>query len=76
MTRQPDLFGGFAKHSAKQNSLFDTGGKVSSLSCAECGEPMEHTPSGYLCCPNGHGKLREAVAQDNDASGSWFDDSL
>lgn len=25
--------------------------------CGECGKPLHRTESGYLACPDGHGKL-------------------
>lgn len=59
MTTQPTIFG-FASTAARQAELFQRGGRVSSLSCGECGEPLERTPGGYLACPRGHGKLYEA----------------
>ncbi len=67
MTRQGDLFRSFGQVYGKQGSLFDTGPRLSSLSCVECGEPMEETPSGWICCPKGHGKLRaESEDKGND----------
>ncbi len=29
-----------------------------SLLCQECGRRLIHTPSGFLSCPLGHGRLR------------------
>lgn len=61
MTRQPDMFlPMLAEVRARQPELFQSGGRVSSLSCQQCGEPMERTPGGFLACPRGHGKLFEA----------------
>ncbi len=74
MSRQGELFSPFGRDHVKQGNLFDSGGKVSPLSCVECGEPMEHTPSGYIVCPRGHGRLLETTSQDVDAFGGWFDE--
>jgi hypothetical protein len=49
------------------------------LRCTECGQQLVPTPSGYLACPQGHGKL---IAQEPtteppgtvESSGLWFDD--
>jgi hypothetical protein len=57
-----------------QPELFDTGGRVSALTCQECGDPMEHTPSGFLCCPHGHGRLNLACVEDGPSG--WFEDDL
>ena len=59
MTTQPDLFAScLAEPQGGQLALFDfTGPPESSRTCAECGEQLVRTPSGYLCCPKGHGKL-------------------
>lgn len=57
MRTQRDLFNPFSREHAAQGELFDDGPEVSALSCVECGEPLERTPSGYLCCPKGHGRL-------------------
>ncbi len=29
-----------------------------SARCAECGEYLVQTESGFLCCPKGHGRLQ------------------
>jgi hypothetical protein len=43
---------------ARQGQLFETDGPPAvSATCRECGEFMERTPSGFLACPRGHGKL-------------------
>jgi hypothetical protein len=75
MHRQPDLFRPMcAEVSAHQRDLFDNDGPAdSALHCEECGEYLTHTPSGYVACPNGHGKLL-ADATDDDRCGSWFED--
>ncbi len=31
--------------------------------CAECGSPLDRTPSGFLACPQGHGGL---IVEDRD----------
>jgi hypothetical protein len=56
MTTQPTFFG-HANTSARQPELFDQGGRASSLTC-QCGHYLERTPSGFLTCPRGHGKLK------------------
>ena len=53
---QGNLFSRFASAHAVQRELF-TGPIVSESKCCECGENLVETPSGYLCCPQGHGKL-------------------
>jgi hypothetical protein len=51
-----------------------------SLRCGECGHYLTRTPSGYLACPLGHGKLiRETDSDpqpegDDERWGSWFSD--
>lgn len=76
MHRQGNLFNSFGRSYAKQGGLFDSGPRVSALSCGECGAPMEETPSGFICCPNGHGKLSVEAPEvhDTEANGSWFDE--
>lgn len=72
MTTQPTLFD-HANTRTRQGTLFDDDGpRESGLSC-ECGEPLIRTPSGYLSCGRGCGKLREDVADQGGESGSWFD---
>lgn len=73
MPRQGNLYDQFGRDYAAQRSLFDLAGpRVSSLTCCTCGEPLEETPSGYVTCPAGHGRLRaESVSEPN---GSWFDE--
>jgi hypothetical protein len=49
------------------------------LRCEVCDRQLVPTPSGYLACPDGHGKL---IAQEADTeppgpmepSGLWFED--
>ena len=60
MTTQP-TFWGHANTSARQGVIWDEGPHESGLSCAVCGEPLVATQSGFLSCPNGHGKLFEAA---------------
>lgn len=76
MAHQGELFSRFGRDHAAQRSLFDDGPRLSGLSCSECGEPMEETPSGFITCPAGHGRLNvEAPAAfDQDSNGSWFDE--
>jgi uncharacterized Zn finger protein (UPF0148 family) len=59
VTTQPGIFG-HADTRTRQAELFQRGGRVSSLTCESCGEPLERTPGGFLACPRGHGKLYEA----------------
>lgn len=60
MNTQPTFFG-HANTRTRQPRMFDDAGPAeSNLSC-ECGEPLTRTPSGFLCCPLGHGKLMEAA---------------
>jgi hypothetical protein len=59
VTLQPDLFLPMcARAMTCQAQLFDTDGPPAvTAQCAQCGEYLERTPSGYLACPRGHGKL-------------------
>ena len=59
MTRQGDLFHPMcATHHARQGQLFDTRGPAAvAVRCPECGHWLERTPSGFLACPRGHGRL-------------------
>ena len=45
------------------------------LRCQECGKQLVKTASGFLACPNGHGKLireeREEMPE-VEPWGSWF----
>jgi hypothetical protein len=69
VTRQPDLFLPMCARSiARQGQLFDTGGPPAlTATCRKCGEYLERTPSSYLACPRGHGKLlTEAAAEPED----------
>jgi hypothetical protein len=47
-----------------------------SLRCAECGHYLARTPSGFLACPLGHGKLIRETDDDpqpaDESSGLWF----
>jgi hypothetical protein len=77
MTHQRGLFGlKLAATRARQGELFDRGGKVSALSCEVCGEALEHTPGGYLACPNGHGRLQLAQVPEEEPSGLWIEEEL
>ena len=77
MTIQPDLFLPMcARVIARQGQLFDTDGPPAlTAKCRECGEYLERTPSGYLACPRGHGKLlTEAPADEapaDEPAPSW-----
>lgn len=76
MIRQGNLFSPFGSNHATQPSLFDSGPRLSDLSCGTCGVPMEETPSGYIVCPHGHGKLSVEAPEvhDTEGNGSWFDE--
>ena len=67
MHRQPSLFDPMcAETHARQGSLFDNDGPAdSALHCKVCGEYLTGTPSGYLACPKGHGKLRGRPCRSN-----------
>lgn len=72
MTKQPDLFRPMcATVRTKQPTLFADGPRESALSCGQCGRPLIRTPTGFLCCPAGCGRLIEAV-DDAAPCGSWF----
>jgi hypothetical protein len=72
---QGDLFRPMCgRTTARQGDLFAPGyDEVSHLVCCVCGAYLVRTPSGYLCCPAGHGKLREAEPTE-EPYGSWFED--
>jgi hypothetical protein len=58
MTRQADLFRPMcAPVVTQQGQLFDPADGPGSPHRCQCGEYLERTESGYLCCPKGHGKL-------------------
>jgi hypothetical protein len=79
MTRQPDLFRPMcASVRARQGELFDTGGPPATwLRCRHCGRFLARTPSGFLACPMGHGKLlREATDPQSADEWEWLDDSV
>jgi hypothetical protein len=48
--------------------------------CEDCGRPLDRTPSGFLACPLGHGRLVRESEDDpqpaDESSGRWFDDDL
>src|SRR5262245_1873555 len=60
---------GYAVSRTRQPALFDTGGPPAvTAMCDQCGEFLERTPSNYLACPRGHGKLlNEASDDESDA---------
>ena len=62
----------------RQAELFDEANAADSdLGCEVCGDFLVRTESGFLSCPNGHGKLLiEAVEDDDERFGRWFDDDL
>lgn len=60
MTTQKDLFLPMcAAVDAVQPELIEQAGhaRESAQLCEECAAALTATPSGYLACPNGHGKL-------------------
>lgn len=71
---QRDLFRPMlASQFAHQLRMFaDAGhGRESNLSCGVCGEPLVETPSGFLACPRGHGRLLQEAVSDEVAD--WTD---
>jgi hypothetical protein len=65
------------RQQSRQGDLFAAGGdEVSDLACGECGKFLARTPSGWLCCPRGHGKLTCEEEPGEDSSGRWFEDDL
>jgi hypothetical protein len=60
VARQGNLFDPFGRHFARQGELFAPEDLSTTLRCEACGEYLVRTPSGYLTCPRGCGKLREA----------------
>ena len=87
MTKQGDLFRSMcATVRTAQPELFEVGGRSSALRCEQCGEHLEHTASGFIACPRGHGKLMDphtvawrAQARQDDDQGepvdTWPDDA-
>jgi len=61
MSTQRDLFRPMCGRTrTKQQELFAAGHQeISNVYCGECGRAMIRTPSGWIACPSGHGKLRE-----------------
>jgi hypothetical protein len=37
-----------------------------SFICCECGHPLARTESGFLACPNGHGRLTDDADDPRD----------
>lgn len=60
MHTQRDLFCPMlAQTHGRQGDFFENAGDLSScLHCEQCGDYLVRTEGGFLCCPNGHGKLR------------------
>jgi hypothetical protein len=50
------------------------------LRCRECGHYLARTPSGFLACPLGHGRLVRETDDDpqpqDETSGLWVQDEL
>jgi hypothetical protein len=74
MHKQVDLFRPMcARVSTHQGRLFDDAGPPDSpRRCGECSAHLTRTPSDYLACPRGHGKLLQQ-APDGEPCGSWFE---
>lgn len=73
---QPDLFlSCLGSAPARQPDLFAGVDLSTSRCCNECGEYLVETLSGWLACPNGHGRLHgqhEPSSLDVEACGSLF----
>ena len=78
MNVQRDLFRPMcALWLSEQPELFPPSlGEVSDLACGECGEFLVRTPSGWLACPRGHGKLTCEEEPGEQSYGTWFEDEL
>jgi hypothetical protein len=78
MNVQRDLFNRMCAHvQARQGELFAPGeGERSNVPCGDCGEYLVRTPSGWLACPRGHGKLTCEEEPGEESSGMWFEDDL
>ncbi len=58
----------------KQRRREHTAPNLFALACSACGRQLMPTASGYLCCPNGHGRLVADVQPDAPAeAGGMFD---
>jgi hypothetical protein len=77
MSTERNLFDPMCGRSvSRPRELFPAGwDELSDRFCEECGEPLALTPSGYLACLRGHGKLLSEQAEDEEGSGAWFDDT-
>jgi hypothetical protein len=78
MTHQPDLFHRcLGRTEARQGEQFALdGAKESNRRGAECGAALVYTPSGFLACPRGHGKLRLDeldLPEEPERCGLWFE---
>jgi hypothetical protein len=68
---------------ARQSNAGD-GPTLFGLRCEHCGHYLARTPSGFLACPLGHGKLIDDSDDpkdcqqpgDDDRWGRWLDDDL
>jgi hypothetical protein len=78
MNVQRDLFHRMCAHvQARQGELFAPGeGERSNVACGECREFLVRTPSGWLACPQGHGKLMCEEEPCEESYGSWFEDEV
>jgi hypothetical protein len=78
MNVQRDLFHRMcARVQARQGELFAPGeDERSNVPCGECGECLVRTPSGWLCCPRGHGKLIYEAEPGEESYGTWFEEEL
>jgi hypothetical protein len=62
-----------AQEQARQEELFPAGpGEHSEIACGACGDCLVRTPSGWLACPRGHGRLICEEEPGEDSSGRWF----
>lgn len=56
----------------------DTEPNLFSMRCETCGSYLVPTPSSYLACPNGHGKLQTEgpadLTEPVEVSGLWCPD--
>jgi hypothetical protein len=78
MSTQRDLFWTMCgRQRSRQGELFAAGwDEVLDLTCGECWEHLVHTPSGWLACSRGHGKLMCEEELDEESYGNWFEDDL
>jgi hypothetical protein len=57
-----------ATHRTRPGRLFDTSSPAAvAFRCPECGQWLERTPSGFLVCPLGHGRLVRLLGEPEPA---------